>query len=69
MDDNKFWLRVIQTVAVLIMIFIVSIASYNINSNYILLKIVEDGADPIAARCAVTGGICNDLLLSRVTKE
>lgn len=69
MDNNKYWLRVWITVAVVISVFIISIAVENMHGDYILLKIIEDGADPITARCAMTGGTCNDLLMSRVTKE
>lgn len=54
-SDSKYWLSIWTLVATVIVTLIITIALYNIKSNQQIVDMVKDGADPIAARCALTG--------------
>ena len=52
-DEETFWLKLWQTVAWAIVVFAIAMASSCQVSNYRIAKMVEDGVDPVAARCAI----------------
>lgn len=53
MDDNTFLLRIWRLAAGTICVLVVSIAGCSANDSRILAQMVRNGADPIAARCAL----------------
>lgn len=54
-DDNKFYLAIWSLVAAVIITLIASVTIGNYVSNRQMVQMVNKGADPLAARCAITG--------------
>ncbi len=55
MDENKFWVNV-WSLGVLAFIGFTGVLTLgSIHDNYTMLQMVEKGADPIKARCALYG--------------
>lgn len=55
MDDNKFWLRIWQTVAVAIVLVAAGPSACTAYESKRIADAIEAGADPIDARCGIAG--------------
>lgn len=55
MNDNKFWVIVWSLLTTALVVLVVATGVSSAYSEDIMLKMVEKGATPIAARCAVYG--------------
>ena len=55
------------TLATVVIILVISISAYNINSTNTIRSLVEKGVDPISARCAIenttNSALCSITLL------
>lgn len=54
MDENKFWLRIWQTVGIVLCVTVVSIAGCTAHTDYRMNEMVHNGANPIDASCALS---------------
>lgn len=55
MDDNNFWVVVWSLVSAVLIVIAVATGVSSAYSDSVMLKMVEKGATPIAARCGVYG--------------
>ena len=54
MEDNKFWLRCNMLIALVIVSIVLAIGGNSAYDNYVIQKLVEHGAPPLEARCAIS---------------
>lgn len=54
MDENVFWLRLWQTVGATIVCVVLSAGGCTAHTDYRIATAIEAGADPLAARCALS---------------
>lgn len=55
MNDNNFWVTVWSLLTVALVVLVVATGISSAYSESTMLKMVEKGATPIAARCGVYG--------------
>lgn len=55
MEENTFWLRVWQTVAAALATVVLTIAGCSSYRTAAIERMVQGGADPIKASCAISG--------------
>ena len=52
-SENQFWVRICQLGTAVVVVFILAISGCTYHSKEVVVRLVEAGADPIMARCAV----------------
>ena len=55
MDENFFWLRLWQSVAVAFVIVVLAMAGCSMPQATAIERLVADGSDPQKASCAIRG--------------
>lgn len=55
MDENKFWIRLLQTGALMVVALISLPAGCTAYESKRIADAIEKGVDPIAARCGIAG--------------
>lgn len=53
MEDNKFWISLWALFTVCVLAVVIAIGACYVYSSYTIRQMVEKGADPIKARCAI----------------
>lgn len=53
MEDNKFWLSIWRTIAIVVCIAVISVTSCSINRQVLVSNAIEAGKDPISVKCAL----------------
>jgi hypothetical protein len=54
MNDNEFWLRLWCVVGIVFAAVVALGVSSSVVDSYFVAKMVKAGADPVAARCALS---------------
>jgi hypothetical protein len=62
MDENVFWLRLWSTVAAAIVTIAAIVGLVSVRHSDIIANMVEKGASPIEARCAIINGASQDMM-------
>ena len=55
MDENQFWATIWKTAATAFSVLVVTVGGCSMNQQFRIVDLVADGADPIAAQCAIYG--------------
>lgn len=55
MNDNEYWLRIWGLASAVAIVFALVFGAVTVNSDAAIVSMVERGADPIMARCAIYG--------------
>jgi len=55
MDENKFWLAIWAIVGACFMSIVLGVAGYQINTTNKIEVLVQQGANPLEAYCAING--------------
>ena len=70
MSENEFWIKVWKIVGTVVSIFILTVGGCTTNGTYIIKDMVEKGASPIQAACAVHGiGSSNEVICIQSLKD
>ena len=57
MSEEEFWLGVWKIVATVLCVITLTIGGCEVSGRLLISGMVKDGADPIAASCAINGMI------------
>jgi len=55
MNDNEYWLRIWGLAAAVAIVLSITFGAVTVNSDAAIVSMVEHGADPVRARCAIYG--------------
>jgi len=55
MDENKFWVRIWSMVIAFFACVVITLGVSSMVADYHMRLLIEQGVDPIAANCAITG--------------
>lgn len=69
MDDNQFALSCVKCIMGIVICLILTMGGCEMHADYRVAKIIEGGADPIAANLAIDGAIESKMTLYNLSKN
>lgn len=68
MEENTFWLRLWQSLSVALVLVVLTVAGCNARQVTAIEKLVNGGADPVKAACAIQGSGSSPACVIAATK-